>query len=228
MNKTSLFLSLAFISLGCDQGTNEVAPQNRTETSKGVEHGQIKSVHKVVAPEQAKASKGTAPSATASADAKASSQGAHEATFGPLKMSVPKDWVKETPKSSMRLAQYKADNAELIVFYFGKNGAGSTQANIDRWASQFKDKKSGGIASAKTEGKTFGKLKATTTYIEGSYAAGMGPMSKNNGGDQDDWAMSGAIVESSNGPYYFKLIGPKETVDAQKSRFDAFLESAKE
>ena len=225
IKKSHLFL-LAFIHLGCSQGTDEIAPQNRTETAKGVEHGQVKSVHKTAAPNAIKPTQASTPTKTTHAEPK--TMGEHEAAFGPLKMTVPKSWVKETPKSSMRLAQYKTDNAELIVFYFGKNGAGSTKANIDRWASQFKDLKTGGIPSAKTEEKTYGKLSATTTYIEGSYAAGMAPMAKEKSGDQKDWAMSGAIVDSSNGPYYFKLIGPKETVDAQRSRFEAFLESAKE
>jgi hypothetical protein len=33
--------------------------------------------------------------------------------------------------------------------------------------------------------------------------------------DKADQALIGAIVASPKGPYYFKLVGPKKTVDAQ-------------
>ena len=52
-------------------------------------------------------------------------------------------WVEST--SAMRKAQLKVtdpktkENAEVVFFYFGADGGGGTQANVDRWLGQFQD-----------------------------------------------------------------------------------------
>ena len=62
---------------------------------------------------------------------------------GAIKFAVPTDWTTQTPKSSMRRAQLEAPGAggaaELIVYYFGPQGAGSTEDNVKRWIGQFGD-----------------------------------------------------------------------------------------
>ena len=52
---------------------------------------------------------------------------------------IPEDWISESPKSSMRKAQYKlsgrAGPGECVLFHF-PGGGGSVEANIKRWESQ--------------------------------------------------------------------------------------------
>jgi hypothetical protein len=43
--------------------------------------------------------------------------------------------------------------------------------------------------------------------------------------DKPDQALLAAIVMSPHGPYFFKLLGPKATVDAQAATFRAALQS---
>src|SRR6185503_10900471 len=57
---------------------------------------------------------------------------------GDVSYKVPEGWAVEKPTSEMRLAQYKlpkaagdAEDALLVVFYFGPGQGGTTQANID-------------------------------------------------------------------------------------------------
>jgi hypothetical protein len=45
--------------------------------------------------------------------------------------------------------------------------------------------------------------------------------------DQPAWALLGAIVEGIDGPYYFKLVGPKATVDANAADFRAMITGMK-
>ncbi len=67
----------------------------------------------------------------------------------PVKLSglqfVPhKGWISREPASRMRVAEYDlaspgsgGRNASLVVYYFGPGSAGSVDANIERWCSQF-------------------------------------------------------------------------------------------
>src|SRR5687768_3393859 len=61
---------------------------------------------------------------------------------GGLGFDAPKEWVTQPSSSTMRVAQYSvpratgdAEDAELIVYYFGGSG-GSVEANLDRWLGQ--------------------------------------------------------------------------------------------
>ena len=55
------------------------------------------------------------------------------------------EWIETT--SAMRKAQLKVpspdkkESAEVVFYYFGQGGGGGTQANVDRWLSQFQEPK---------------------------------------------------------------------------------------
>src|SRR5687768_11566515 len=64
--------------------------------------------------------------------------------LGALKSATPKGWKRQDPSNKLRMAQYvipKADgdkeDAELVVFFFGKGGGGSNEDNVKRWKGQF-------------------------------------------------------------------------------------------
>jgi hypothetical protein len=45
--------------------------------------------------------------------------------------------------------------------------------------------------------------------------------------EKDGWALNATIVETPEGPYFFKMTGPAETVTEQEANFDALLSSVK-
>ena len=117
--------------------------------------------------------------------------------------------------------------AELVVTYFGPGGAGTVQDNVDRWVEQFAqpDGKSSRDV-AKIEKTKFGGQDATYVSLAGRYVnqgmpGGGGPV------DKPDQALLAAIVASPSGPYYFKLVGAKSTVDANATAFRNMLGSLK-
>jgi hypothetical protein len=61
----------------------------------------------------------------------------------------------------------------------------------------------------------------TGRYSTQGMPGGGGPV------DKPDQALLAAIVGSPSGPYYFKLVGPKETVDAHSKAFRTMLDSLK-
>jgi hypothetical protein len=151
--------------------------------------------------------------------------------LGPFSIVAPADWTTKPVTSSMRAADFvlpgKAGEAELIVYYFGSGGAGSIDDNVNRWLDQFQqpDGKSSRDA-ARIEKPKFAGQDATYVSVTGRYVSqgmpgGGGPV------DKPDQALAAAIVSSPSGPYYFKLVGPKETVDAQAKAFRAMLDSLK-
>jgi hypothetical protein len=144
--------------------------------------------------------------------------------LGGIAVSVPDGWVTETPANAMRRAQYKlpgdAGEAELVVTHFGTGGAGGTQANLDRWRGQFSESDGG-----QTRTLTVSDMTVTVLDISGTFMGMQRPMGGGNTAPKGEQRMLAAIVESSNGAFYFKLVGPKDTVTAWASSFDQFVQS---
>lgn len=148
-----------------------------------------------------------------------------------LTFKAPESWKKETPKSSMRKAQMKIEPAkgddepaELLVFAF-PSGAGSVESNIDRWEKQFidADKKT---PKAKVEKKKGVNVDVTRVEVSGRYVAAVMPGSAEKN-DKPNYRLLGAIVETKDTGYFFKLTGPEKTVSEATKGFDALIESMK-
>lgn len=137
-----------------------------------------------------------------------------------ISFKAPEAWKKEEPSSKMRKGQYRipdkektAKDAELALFYFGPN-AGGIKANIDRWAQQM------GAVEAKTE-VIEGAHKIHLVDLKGTYTGDAAA------GAQENSRMLGAIVEAADGPWFFKLVGPADTVGDWREEYIAALKAAK-
>jgi hypothetical protein len=137
-----------------------------------------------------------------------------------ITFEAPKEWTKEEPASTMRKAQYKvpdkeakAKPAELAVFFFGAN-SGLLQANLERWAGQM------GQADPKAE-IIEGNHKIHLVDLKGTYTgdAATGP--------QENARMLAAVIEAPGGPWYFKLVGPADTVGDWREEYVKLLKAAK-
>jgi hypothetical protein len=152
--------------------------------------------------------------------------------MGPFTLAAPADWTAKPITSSMRVADFVLPakggaEAELVITHFGPNGAGSVEDNVDRWVNQFQQPD--GKASrdvAKIEKTKFGGQDATFVQVTGRYVT-MGMPGGSDPVDKTDQALLAAIVTSPSGPYYFKLVGAKATVDAAAKTFRGMLESLK-
>jgi hypothetical protein len=153
--------------------------------------------------------------------------------MGPFSLAAPADWTMKPITSNMRAADFQlppakgGGDAELIIYYFGASGAGSIDDNINRWLDQLAQP--GGKSSrdaAKIEKTKFADQEATFVSVTGQFHAAAMP-----GGapaaDIADAELLGAIVASPQGPYYFKLVGAKPTVEANAAAFRTMLSSLK-
>jgi hypothetical protein len=148
--------------------------------------------------------------------------------IGAIKFAVPADWKAEAPTSSMRRAQLKAPGAggeaELIVYYFGPQGAGSNEDNVKRWVGQFSGPGGTQAGDAKVGTAEVAGGTATTVDVAGQYTNTM-MQGAEGSPTKANQRLLAAIVPSDDGPYYFKFLGPSETVGAQANAFDGLIES---
>lgn len=150
-----------------------------------------------------------------------------------LRYTIPQSWERVPAPSDMRAAQYRiagptadpADDAEVVLFFFGPGQGGSTQANLDRWYGQFTrpDGKPSREAAVVTKRSVNG-LEITAVDLSGTYNAQMA-QGRPGGGPRPDTRMLAAAIEGPGGPWFLRIVGPAPTVAAVAGQFDATLGS---
>jgi len=145
-----------------------------------------------------------------------------------LKFTVPAGWIDEERTSSMRVAQYRlpkaatdTEDASLVLYYFGQGQGGSATANVERWVSQMKQAEG---SSAKQESLEVNGLKVTTVDVSGTYVAETAPGS-GTFHNKPGYRLRAAVVETPNGSYYVKLVGPEKTVAQWNESFLSYIKS---
>lgn len=137
---------------------------------------------------------------------------------GGLRGPKPASWVWTKPSMQFRTLQYSVAGdldstraAELIVSVFAAGDGGPIDANINRWKGQFR--KGDASPEPKLADRELGPLKVKFVELEGDYLAMGAPAAKK------DFSQIGAIVQAPGRNVFFRLIGPKETVEANRADF---------
>jgi hypothetical protein len=150
---------------------------------------------------------------------------------GSLAFTAPAGWQTRPAASVMRIAEFvipraqgDSEDGELIVYYFG-TGAGTIDANIDRWIGQIQQPDGSPTKDKATRtNQTVNGLKVTMVDAVGTYVAEMRP-----GGteryNKPGFRLRAAVVETPRGPYYVKMTGPAKTIGAADAAFTAFVGS---
>lgn len=149
-------------------------------------------------------------------------------------LRAPQNWERQQPEQATRAAEFQVpaegggEEATLIVYYFGPEGAGTAEDNIQRWIGQFEQPDgSPSDEVAQTEQRTFAGMSAHTVSLSGTYVAQAVP-GEGEPMNEEGWALRGVVLETESGPYYFKLVGPEETVQAAEQDLWQMLESAEQ
>jgi gluconolactonase len=132
-----------------------------------------------------------------------------------LTLDVPESWKERQSTSDMRLGELEIpaaegdkEPAELIVYYFGAQGAGTRKANIDRWIGQFEGEG--------RQAKVFtGKARAgeySLVDVTGTYQKPVGPPIARKTTPMPAARMLAVILAAKDGDVYLKLTGPAKTV----------------
>jgi hypothetical protein len=148
---------------------------------------------------------------------------------GDVVWTDPPKWVRLPQASPMRKATYQIpfapgdpENAELAVFFFGSDQGGSVEDNVKRWVGQFQS----APGATKRREKSMSPMKQWIVETEGAYmGSGMNPGQAS--GPKPNFALLGAIVETPVGKYFFKMTGPKKTVQGARGDFQSLIDSVK-
>jgi len=147
------------------------------------------------------------------------------AEAGGLTWSAPEKFVRRAPKSTMRVAEYglsKAPDAELGVFYFGPDQGGSVEANMTRWIGQF-TQADGSETKAKRSERDVKGVTVSLVEATGMFGGGMAMPGAPQPTAQPDAMLLGAIAKGPDGSVFFKLTGPRDSLEAARSDFDALI-----
>lgn len=149
-----------------------------------------------------------------------------------VQWQVPAGWERQGQRT-MRVATYTipavagdTNDAECAVFYFGAGQGGDVDANINRWISQVEQPDGSPTQSvAKRSELETDCCKVSLVEIPGTYRAGgmgMAPQVNHPG-----WIVLGAVVVAPEGNVFFKVYGPKATVNALHDDFLQMLKTTK-
>ena len=152
---------------------------------------------------------------------------------GTLMFDAPDGWRALTPTSSMRVAEFELpradgdpEDAALTVYSFGGSG-GSVEANPQRWLGQMVQpdgRPSRDVATTRTF--EAGGLPITHLAVGGTYVAEIRPGAPGRY-EKPGFKLEAAVVETPNGPYFVKLVGPARTIDRWSASVTSFLESVR-
>ncbi len=150
-----------------------------------------------------------------------------------IQWQVPAGWERQG-KRTMRIATYTipaaagdTSDAECAVFYFGAGQGGDVDANINRWIAQVEQPDGSSSQDVAKRSRLESECcKISLVEIPGTYKAGGMGMAPQV--DHPDWIVLGAVVAAPEGNVFFKVYGPKATVDALHDNFVQMLKAIKE
>lgn len=134
-----------------------------------------------------------------------------------LTIPIPAAWSKVTPSNSMRLAQYEADNGEVVVVF--SQAGGSVQENIDRWAGQVTQ--NGQPVTPEVRQTTVAGIPVSIVDLAGTYTDGMMSGSPTV---KQSYAMKAAILDLGVTKTFIKMTGPISLVDDHAANFENMIE----
>jgi hypothetical protein len=134
----------------------------------------------------------------------------------------------------MRRAQFAlpresgdSEDGELTVFYFGMGQGGSTEANISRWIGQVSQPDgSSSRNQAKISQSKVSGFPMTEVDVSGTLKASTMPGVSRRPA-RPGYRLLGAVLESPQGPWFFKLVGPQQTISRWDDSFRQFISSAR-
>ena len=139
---------------------------------------------------------------------------------GGLTMPKPVTWVWTAPAMQFRALQYavpalgvNAPAAELVFSVFLAGDGGPVDANLDRWANQFRS----GTAAAESK-----RSQATVNGMQVSRVESMGEyMGMGAAAPRPGYMQLGAIVQAPGRTVFMKVVGPQATVESNRAAFEA-------
>lgn len=169
-----------------------------------------------------------APTAATPGDATPTTPLSGPVTVEGLAFTPPESWTRNTPSSSMRVAEFivpdaSGDPAKACSLVFFMPFGGTIEANVQRWSGQVMDAQQK-PATPKVETIEAAGLTITTVELVGTYLDGM------PGGERtprNDWMFRGALIPLGGGIASVRMTGPKDAMASHAQAWRDLLAGAK-
>jgi hypothetical protein len=152
-----------------------------------------------------------------------------------LEWTPPPTWnVERTAKSGEYRAKYTIPTtgdskhpAELLVSKLGTGKKADVDAKLDALLAEFEGE---GVKAAQRKELQVGDFVVKVLEVGATYKFPMGPVGPNQKRAahviKDNWRAIGAGVETKDrGNWFFRFVGPNDTVEGSRSAFMAMLEN---
>ena len=142
-----------------------------------------------------------------------------------ISYKLPDGWKAASSEKQFRLLEVALNTKEdfsLVVF---NNIQGTTDQNIDRWISQFKQDESFDREQIVIKRDSLDSKYVTSVEIYGTYEE---PTMGNNSAPnivETNYGLLGGVVEFPNSLYFLKAVGKKELIKKNSAAFEEFLYS---
>lgn len=148
-----------------------------------------------------------------------------------LRARTPASWFEVAPVTPPRVRQFRLpgrrEDAELILFHYGRGFGGDVPTNIARWQEQFEPPLGQSIQEA-TQVRNYRHrgLFMVVVALRGTYLYRERPLDLSGKPQRrPDYRMIGVIIVSPHGPYFLRLVGPAPTVARHEQAFFRWLQS---
>lgn len=142
-----------------------------------------------------------------------------------ISFEAPASWKPVRSTQAMRKAQLRVDPAQgdsepaELVLYIFPGGAGTTDANVERWRRQFTDR-DGETPDVERTAVRGQNAEVTRVEVAGDFTD---PFA--GGGTRRDYRLLGAIVQGDGAGYFLKMVGPDRTMKEAEPGFDRLIRS---
>lgn len=149
-------------------------------------------------------------------------------TIEGLTFTPPESWTRNTPSSSMRVAEFvvpdaSGDASKACTLVFFMPFGGTIEANVQRWSGQVLDAAQK-PATPKVETIDAAGVQITTVELIGTYLDGMPGAERT---PRNDWMFRGALIPIGGGIASVRMTGPKDAMAAHAQAWRDLLAGAK-
>jgi hypothetical protein len=153
--------------------------------------------------------------------------------LGALKSRTPADWHPEKPANRLRSYQFRLpgapgdkDAAQLAIL---PDLPGTPEENVPRWKDMFTPPAGKTLDDvARVDKLNVGPARLTYLDVHGTYLSTDRPLAaKSTAKPLPGYRMFAVMVQTADGAYLIRVVGPADTLARHKPAFDAWLKSFK-
>lgn len=155
-----------------------------------------------------------------------------------LRFDAPAGWIAIEPLEPGRVAEFvapraaeDAEDAACVVYHFGagdQDGVVAIETQLERWTNEMLQPDGRPSADVATTSRfDVAGRQVTMLDVPGIFAAEVLPGSGMRYYKRE-FRLKAAVVESLEGPFFFKFTGPDQTVTHWESAFAALVDSVRD